>query len=149
MQQWLPTLDATPDQWPDVMATALAHVTRTLNDSVGQWLLRPHLHGRFEWPVTAVINSAPKRYVIDRLFLSDDVWWIVDFKTSAPASGVTIGHFVAEESLRYRGQLGQYKAVLETLVEEQPEGFAVTATPKLPIKTALYFTALSKLEAIN
>lgn len=149
MQQWLPTLDATPDQWPDVMATALAHVTRTLNDSVGQWLLRPHLHGRFEWPVTAVINSAPKRYVIDRLFLSDDVWWIVDFKTSAPASGVTIGHFVAEESLRYRGQLGQYKAVLETLVEEQPEGFAVAATPKLPIKTALYFTALSKLEAIN
>ena len=149
MQQWLPTLDATPDQWPDVLATALAHVARTLNDSAGLWLLQPHLHGRFEWPVTAVINSAPKRYVIDRLFVSDDVWWIVDFKTSAPASGVTIDHFVAEESQRYRGQLGQYKAVLETLVKEQSERFAGAATPNLPIKTALYFTALNRLEPIN
>ena len=40
----------------------------------------PTLHGRFEWPVTTVINSTPKRFVMDRLFVSDGHWWIVDFK---------------------------------------------------------------------
>lgn len=149
MQQWLPTLDAAPDQWPEVMTTALAHVARALDDPDGSWLLEPHRHGRFEWPVTTVINSTPKRFVIDRLFVSDDSWWIVDFKTSAPATGITTEHFVAEETQRYRGQLVQYKTVLEALIREQPEYLGGASIPNLPIKTALYFTALPKLELIN
>ena len=148
MQQWLRTLDATPDQWPDIMTNALAHVTRTLNDPSGLWLLQPHHHGRFEWPVTAVINSAPKRFVIDRLFLSDGAWWIVDLKPSAPANGVATDHFIAEETQRYRGQLVQYKTVLQTLTAEQPERFEGASTSSLPINTALYFTALNRLEPI-
>jgi hypothetical protein len=99
--------------------------------------------------VTTVINSTPKRFVIDRLFVSDDSWWIVDFKTSAPATGITTEHFVAEETQRYRGQLVQYKTVLEALIREQPEYLGGASIPNLPIKTALYFTALPKLELIN
>ena len=149
MYDWLPRLDATPDQWPDVMAHALAQIARTLEDPAGLWLLQPHPHGRFEWPVTTVINANPKRFVIDRLFVSDGHWWIVDFKTSAPANGITTDHFVAEELLRYRAQLAQYQHILEILVREQREHDEGAALPDVPIKTALYFTALSRLERIN
>ena len=149
MQQWLPTLDATPDQWPNVMSAALTHVARTLDDPTGRWLLEPHRHGQFEWAVTTVINSTAKRFVIDRLFVSDDTWWIVDFKTSSPASEISTDQFLAEESHRYRGQLVQYKTILDSLVKEQPEYFTGASNLNLPIKTALYFTALSKLEPIN
>ena len=124
MQQWLPTLDATPDQWPNVMSAALTHVARTLDDPTGRWLLEPHRHGQFEWAVTTVINSTAKRFVIDRLFVGDDTWWIVDFKTSSPASEISHRPVSQpEESHRYRGQLVQYKTILDTLVKEQPEYF--------------------------
>ena len=43
MYEWLPRLDATRDQWPDVMAHALAQIARTLEDPDGLWLLQPHL----------------------------------------------------------------------------------------------------------
>ena len=95
------------------------------------------------------INSNPKRFVIDRLFVSDGHWWIVDFKTSAPANGITTDHFVAEEVLRYRAQLAQYQHILEIFGEEQREHDEGAALPDVPIKTALYFTALSRLERIN
>ena len=112
-------------------------------------LLHRRLKWRFLWLVHHLFNWAPERHGRVRLWFSDGGCGIVAFKTSVPASGVPIDQFVAEESQRYRGQLGQYKAVLETLVKEQSERFAGAATPNLPIKTALYFTALNRLEPIN
>ena len=89
--------------------------------------------------MTTVINSTPKRFVIDRLFVSDDSWWIVDFKTSAPATGITTEHFVAEETQRYRGQLVQYKTVLEALIREQPEYLGGASIPQLANQNGIIF----------
>ena len=56
--------------------------------------------------------------VMDRLFVCDDHWWIVDFKTSAPASGITTDHFVAEECFA-TGSIG-LQQILEILVGNSP-----------------------------
>tara|TARA_Y200000002_G_C22468057_1_gene573341 strand:- start:205 stop:777 length:573 start_codon:yes stop_codon:yes gene_type:complete len=146
LRQCLPSLDSEPDQWPQVMAEALRHIHTTRRSDIGRWLLDAHAYGRFEWPVTTVLHGAPRRLIMDRVFCQDEGWWIIDFKTSMPTSDGQLEEFISEEIQRYRGQLEQYKHALAQLLKEQPRQFQPPAAANLPIKTALFFTAMGRLE---
>ncbi|NCF43382.1 MAG: hypothetical protein GWP70_00985 [Proteobacteria bacterium] len=146
LRQYLPRLDSEPDQWPQVMAAALRHIHTTRGSDTGRWLLDAHADGRFEWPVTTVVHGIPRRLVMDRVFCHDNTWWIVDFKTSMPTDDDLLDAFIGEEIQRYRGQLEQYKHALTLLLAERPAQFQSPAAANLPIKTALFFTALGRLE---
>ncbi len=146
LRQCLPSLDSEPDQWPQVMAEALRHIHTTRGSDIGRWLLDAHAYGRFEWPVTTVVHGAPRRLIMDRVFCQDEGWWIIDFKTSMPTSDGQLEEFISEEIQRYRGQLEQYKHALAQLLKEQQKQFQSPAAANLPIKTALFFTAMGHLE---
>ena len=148
LDQWLPGLDAFPDQWPLVKEATIDHIDRTLADPAGQWLLTAHPHGQIEWPVTTVSNGLPKRLVMDRVFFNEDCWWIVDFKTAEPKPGEALAVFLEHEVGRYRGQLDQYRSALAALLSDQPNRFENPAAAGAPSKTALYFTALAHLETL-
>ena len=149
MQTWLPKLDAAPHQWPDVFKAAQQQLQTTLAEPTGQWLLQAHPDGHFEWPLTLADSQGPRKLVFDRLFRSEDAWWIVDFKTSEPAPGQPQPAFLAEEVLRYRPQLERYREALSALIQQRPETFTAPPNQNLPIKTALYFTALAHFEELT
>ena len=148
LEQQLPKLDAYPDQWQQVKEVALLHIDRTLKNPAGQWLLEAHVHGQVEWPITIAVDGVAKRLVMDRIFFSRDSWWIVDYKTAEPDLNQAVSDFIAQEVSRYRGQLDQYSRALSALLSDQPERFESSASTKAPIKTALYFTALPRLETL-
>lgn len=148
MLNWLGDLDVDPSQWHAVMGKAKEHVQRTLDDPTGRWIIQSHPYGWFEWPVTAVVQQTPRRFVIDRLFVSDNVLWIVDFKTSEPTNGMDLAHFFKEEVQRYHRQLSQYQAVLSLLFSQKNNQYS-DLLAELPMNKALYFTGLGHLELIN
>ncbi len=149
IERWLPDLDAYPDQYDDVTKAALAHVERTMEDSTGRWALLAHDFGRFEWPVNHLVADQSKRLVIDRLFVSQNYWWIIDFKTSAPDHGTPLPDFFQQETLRYSAQLEQYAHVLRSLLAERPTSVCDLWAQHLPVKTALYFTSMGHLEELS
>ncbi|PWG74317.1 hypothetical protein DF186_18525, partial [Enterococcus hirae] len=59
----------------------------TMQDSRGQWLLKPHQNAVCEWELTGMVNdeqgrSVVRNFIIDRSFVDDaGVRWIVDYKT--------------------------------------------------------------------
>jgi ATP-dependent exoDNAse (exonuclease V) beta subunit len=155
MRSWLPKLDAEPHQWRQVFDTAAVHVQQTLADPTGCWLLQAHLNGHFEWPVTVATSAGPRKLVFDRIFRTDDAWWIIDFKTSVPTSGAALNEsgaalndFLAEETIRYSSQLQRYRQALSSLIKQCPEIFTPAPTKVLPVKTALYFTGISHFEEL-
>ncbi|MBN7797693.1 UvrD-helicase domain-containing protein [Parahaliea mediterranea] len=120
---------------------AMASLQRTLADaSAGRWLLRAdHPGSACELPLTRVDATGRIRdIVIDRTFVDADTGerWIVDYKTSQPAPGVSTAEFLREEGERYREQLQGYR---EAMAELGPE----------PLRCALYFTALGHLHPLD
>lgn len=148
LRSWLPRLDAAPEQRQEVFDAAQRHIQQTLTDSKGQWLLQAHPNGRFEWSVTVASQAGANKLIFDRLFRTEDTWWIVDFKTSQPQQGQELGYFLAAEIARYRPQLYRYQQALMSLITHCPEVLAPLPAKDLPIKTALYFTGLSHLEEL-
>jgi hypothetical protein len=126
----------------------VAHVEQTLADPTGHWLLQAHLNGHFEWPITVATHTGPRTLVFDRVFRTDDAWWIVDFKTSVPQPGAALTDFLAEEAIRYSSQLQRYRQALSSLISQCPEIFNPVPTQGLPVKTALYFTGISHFEEL-
>jgi ATP-dependent exoDNAse (exonuclease V) beta subunit len=148
MHSWLPKLDAEPHQWTQVFDKAQAHVQKTLAEPTGHWLLQAHRNGYFEWPITVATHTGPRKLVFDRVFRTDDAWWIVDFKTSEPQPGAALTDFLTEEASRYSPQLQRYQQALSSLINQCPEIFTPAPTKALPVKTALYFTSISHFEEL-
>lgn len=148
MRSWLPKLDAEPHQWTQVFDKAQAHVQKTLAEPTGHWLLQAHRNGYFEWPITVATHTGPRKLVFDRVFRTDDAWWIVDFKTSEPQPGAALTDFLTEEASRYSPQLQRYQQALSSLINQCPEIFTPAPTKALPVKTALYFTGISHFEEL-
>jgi ATP-dependent exoDNAse (exonuclease V) beta subunit len=148
MRSWLPKLDAEPHQWTAVYDAAHSHIQSTLAEPTGQWLLQPHQNGQFEWPLTMATHAGPRKIILDRVFRTEEAWWIVDFKTSQPQPQQALADFLAEEIARYSPQLRRYEQALQSLVTQCPEIFTPVPLPALPMKTALYFTGISHLEEL-
>jgi len=109
-------------------------VTRTLetlmsavNDEKGQWVLSSnHRQIENEYPISGFIDEEFRNFRIDRTFVSsDDVRWIIDYKTS-DHSGSNLESFLDAEVERYQYQLNNYAKL-------------ISRTEKRQIKLGLYF----------
>jgi ATP-dependent exoDNAse (exonuclease V) beta subunit len=121
-----------------VHAGAADGVLRRVADAVdtclaserGRWLLDDHSEAHCEFEITAMLDGAPRKMVLDRTFVADGVRWIVDYKTSSHGGGDLEG-FLRSEAERYRNQLVRYRE-------------AMALTEARPIRTALYFPLLDR-----
>jgi ATP-dependent helicase/nuclease subunit A len=119
---------------------ALAALTQSLTDPIGQWILSPQTSAFTERPLTSSAPLAPTLRV-DRTFLAsatpgatgDTHTWIVDFKT-ATQRGLSNAAFEAEERAKYTAQLETYATT----------ACALDPDPK-PIILALYYPLLPRL----
>ncbi len=70
--------------------------------------------------------------VIDRLFIEDDILWIIDFKTAELATDETLEQFVSRQQSQHAKQLLFYKQTLAQIYDNH-------------IRCALYCPAVSQL----
>ena len=95
------------------------------DSAVSEW-------GLEDQPAPGVI----RRGRLDLLAFDGRDWWLVDFKSSRPPSGVSWEDFLAHEQEKYRPQLLSYKEMTARVKSlEAPED----------IRLALYFTACQKM----
>jgi len=104
---------------------------RTLRDLRGRWVLDNHADAASELPVAGWIGGKLCEAVIDRTFIDEsEIRWIIDYKTSEPASG-SVENFLEAEKERYREQLERYARLM---VQREDR----------PIRLGLYFPLLGE-----
>jgi ATP-dependent exoDNAse (exonuclease V) beta subunit len=92
----------------DAAERVLAALRNAVADERGRWLLGPHPHAATEHRITAVVDGAIRRLVIDRLFEdASGARWVVDYKTSSH-EGAASEAFLDRERERYAAQLERY-----------------------------------------
>jgi len=90
----------------------LSGLRRAIADERGRWILGPHAHAVTEHRVTAVVEGAVRRLVVDRLFRDESgERWVVDYKTSSH-EGADADAFLDRERERYAAQLARYAGAL-------------------------------------
>ena len=113
----------------------MAGLFNSLNDEHGRWVLAAHEDAVCEASYSHVdANGTVRHSIVDRSFIENNVRWIVDYKTGGHEGG-DIDVFLAQEKARYEKQLERYGAVYQQL------------EPERPIKLALYFPQLKRLES--
>jgi ATP-dependent helicase/nuclease subunit A len=106
-----------------------AGLVRTLGDPRGRWCLEDHADAASELPIAGWIGGKLCEAVIDRTFIDEDgVRWIIDYKSSDPASG-DLETFLEAEKERYREQLERYARLMAQRDDR-------------PIRLGLYFPLL-------
>ncbi len=136
LQRWLPALKAPPVLHDALIEQAVIQIMDTLRDASGRWILHPHQAAQNEWSLSGVVNDQLVNAVLDRSFIEARQRWVIDYKTGSPSHGEMVDAFVRLEINRYRPQLKRYKILLSAL---EP----------ITVRTALYFTALSRFEEIQ
>ena len=100
----------------------------TKKDKLFDWLFKD----RESTQVEAEYSNKSSTVIIDRMFIDDDILWIIDFKTARPMEDEAIGDFIERQKSLHRKQLMKYKDILQGVFN-------------LPTKVALYCPAVSKL----
>lgn len=118
-----------------IIKRACLAIENCLNSKQGQWILGNHAEAQCELAITAVLKDRPVNLVLDRTFVTDGTRWIIDYKSSSHSGGDLQG-FLDNEASRYSEQMQRYRQAL-----------ALTET--LPIKTALYFPLLDRLQEVE
>lgn len=96
----------------DAVARATEALARAVSDPKGRWVLGPHDRAASEYRLTAVVNGARRRLVMDRVFTdAGGERWIVDFKAGGH-EGAAADAFLDSERERYAAQLRTYAAAL-------------------------------------
>lgn len=121
-----------------VVALTAAQITAVLAHPEGRWLLKPRADADSELAVSGVIEGSVQNFVIDRTFVDPESGqrWVVDFKTAIPHDGADEGAFIRAEVARYRPQLERYGTLAAAMFDE-------------PVRLAIYFTALPRLEELT
>ncbi len=114
----------------DGTSRVIAMIDTMVTSQRGRWLLADYQVSAYEYPLTGVVDGLLTHAIIDRIFVDDGIYWVVDYKTSSPAEGEAVDAFLRREGEHYRKQLSIYTELL-ALQEDS-----------LPIKAALYFPAV-------
>ncbi|NOX49299.1 MAG: UvrD-helicase domain-containing protein, partial [Gammaproteobacteria bacterium] len=109
-----------------ILERARDHLNQTFTDPTGRWILEPHPQHECEVALSGVVDHTVIHVVLDRMFLSEGIRWIVDYKTTDLSN-----HNIDAAVARYRPQLQQYVQVVADLFPE-------------PVRTGLYFTHSSQ-----
>jgi ATP-dependent helicase/nuclease subunit A len=121
----------------------IAAVSGVLEDEAGRWVLSPHAEAQNEAEWTGWLNGALRNLRVDRVFRAgedvlhpgENVYWIIDYKTSTH-SALGLDNFFTEQKLEYKPQLEAYAAVLRLL-----------KGPETRIRLGLYYPLLHKLDS--
>ena len=99
-----------------------------LNDSRGQWILKPHKDNHCEQELSYFDNVSQtiKTSVIDRTFIDNDERWIIDYKYSAPMDNESEHSFSQRQIATYSPQLNHYANLYQKLESKR-------------VRCALYF----------
>nr|BAW82254.1 ATP-dependent DNA helicase [Calyptogena nautilei symbiont] len=104
----------------------------TKQDKHFSWLFKQ----RTSTKVEAEFISDKRSVIIDRLFIDEDILWIIDFKTTRQANNESIAQFIQRQKIKHTQQLLSYKVVL-------------SACYSMEIKCALYCPAVQELIEIG
>jgi ATP-dependent helicase/nuclease subunit A len=112
-------------------------ITNCLSDESAQWLLsHQHSESKYEYAIGYLsINGDSKTAVVDRSFVSENVQWIIDYKTAEPSDEESQESFLTREVSQYRNQLEHYAGLFKQMNSR-------------PTKIALYFPLISHLAII-
>ena len=117
------------DQWRGFILKLL---NNTKGDPRFEWLFKD----RSSTLVEAEFVIDERMIAIDRLFIEDDVLWIIDFKTAEPLADESLDQFIRRQQSQHTKQLLFYKE-------------ALTDVYTTTIKCALYCPAVSQLIEIT
>ena len=96
------------NKWCDFVIRLL-HNANT--DSNFDWLFKP----RASTQVEAEFMVDEKLIIIDRLFIEDDILWVIDFKTAQRKTQETIEQFSQRQLTKYSHQLQLYQQCLSAI----------------------------------
>ena len=112
------------------LARVIDNLQACMTHEKAAWLFDPsHTQSACELSLSDYRQGWRKEHVIDRTFVADDIRWIIDYKSSAPAAGQSLEQFVSQQAQRYSPQLKRYAGLFRDLENSE-------------IKTALFFTSL-------
>lgn len=115
----------------DCLNTMASAIRNTLRDPRGLWLLSDQHHDSHqEYPIVAMINHIPTRFVMDRTFVDDqNIRWIIDYKTTRVLK--ENGKLTLEQVWqKHKDQLEQYALAMRQIEQR-------------PIHLGLYFPLLN------
>ncbi len=124
----------------DALKVVVSSITQLLHsDHIGRWVLSSgHAAAHSEWALTTVNSQGVvDDIVIDRSFIDRETGqrWVIDYKNSRPARGVSLDDFIARETINYLPQLRLYCDTVRQLGQE-------------PLRCALFFTSLGRLHRV-
>ncbi len=137
---------------------ALATLNRALEtmlmDNAGRWILDGnHQHSACELALNSQSPAGPEQgdgsrlAIIDRTFVDQGCRWIIDYKLAEPAAEIPddleLQQFIATQRSQYADQLRRYARLFESTAVDSD------SADGLPVKTALYFPLLARLEVID
>ncbi len=117
------------DRWKGFVLKLL---NNTKSDSQFGWLFKD----RPSTLVEAEFVIDKRMIAIDRLFIDNDILWIIDFKTAEPLADESLDQFIRRQQSQHTKQLLFYKE-------------ALTDVYNTTIKCALYCPAVSQLIEIT
>lgn len=129
LKRQLSQLGVLPAELPAV--TKMTHVAlqKALSDPRGQWILQSHTDAKSEFAITAAVDGAVEKFVLDRTFVDEaGVRWIIDYKTAALLHS-DLEHFLEKEQGKYLEKMQKYCEAMK-LIDSRP------------IRLGLYFPAL-------
>ncbi len=117
----------------DQQAGFITHMlSQTQQDPQFDWLFKV----RKSTQVEAEFIVDNRSIIIDRLFIADDVLWIIDFKTATQSEHESVDQFVNRQKLAHTKQLLFYKQALANIYSND-------------IQCALYCPAVQKIIQID
>jgi ATP-dependent exoDNAse (exonuclease V) beta subunit len=117
------------DQW---QVFVLKLLNNTKGDPQFEWLFKD----RSSTLVEAEFVTDNRIIAIDRLFIDNDILWIIDFKTAEPLADESLDQFIHRQQSQHAKQLFFYQETLSKVYNN-------------PIKCALYCPAVSQLIQIT
>ncbi len=121
-----------PSEIERYCALVIELLDNTKQDPQFDWLFKDRPSTRTE--VAFVVDE--KTIIIDRLFIDNDVLWIIDFKIATLDQGETLAQFINQQRQQNATQLLSYQAALSKIYDND-------------IKCALYCPAISQLIEIT
>jgi ATP-dependent exoDNAse (exonuclease V) beta subunit len=117
------------NQWRDFVLSLL---NNTMDDPQFDWLFKDRSSTLTE--AEFVVDN--RIIAIDRLFVDDDILWIIDFKTAELLDDESLDQFTRRQQSQHAKQLLFYKETLSSIYDNE-------------IKCALYCPAISRLIEIT
>lgn len=107
-------------------------VATTLASEKGQWILAKHAEGGQEVRVSGYSNGRWKHRILDRPFIDDGFYWIIDWKTAACPEGMDVEAFCSGQAAKYAPKMNEYKRAVQD------------AGVSLPVRLGLYLPAVDR-----